>query len=422
MRKCKIFYGWIVVIGCMMLAAASTGFLSYFNALFVQQVTEDIRVSRTRYMAYATFSSLTTMIFMPFAARLFRKIPMKRLLYIGGALGALSQIIYSVASNVIMFYVGGIIAGVATCLYGAIPIAILTSNWFYEKKGIATGLAFAGTGIVSAVFTPVVQYMIDNFGYRAAYRFIAICIMAFVGIATGLLIKIDPTETGELPLGKEATTEKQQYQREYVRTGFAKEQILHTKTFWLFATAIFLIGSFTMATQQQLVAYWQEEGNSSEWSAMMYSVTMTVAIFAKIGLGFVYDKLSVKTASVLICGTGVLDYILLIAFTQGKMVIVPAALFGTVIAMQVIVTTYVTNRLFGEKEYGYIYGIMNPVLYCGVALGIPASAAIYECVGTYKIPWLLFAGFVAIVLILILFADKASRREYREILHVEREE
>ena len=121
-----------------MLAAASTGFLSYFNALFVQQVTEDIRVSRTRYMAYATFSSLTTMIFMPFAARLFRKIPMKRLLYIGGALGALSQIIYSVASNVIMFYVGGIIAGVATCLYGAIPIAILTSNWFYEKKGIAT--------------------------------------------------------------------------------------------------------------------------------------------------------------------------------------------------------------------------------------------------------------------------------------------
>lgn len=376
MRKCKIFYGWIVVIGCMMLAAASTGFLSYFNALFVQQVTEDIRVSRTRYMAYATFSSLTTMIFMSFAARLFRKIPMKRLLYIGGALGALSQIIYSVASNVIMFYVGGIIAGVATCLYGAIPIAILTSNWFYEKKGIATGL----------------------------------------------LIKIDPTETGELPLGKEATTEKQQYQREYVRTGFAKEQILHTKTFWLFATAIFLIGFFTMATQQQLVAYWQEEGNSSEWSAMMYSVTMTVAIFAKIGLGFVYDKLSVKTASVLICGTGVLDYILLIAFTQGKMVIVPAALFGTVIAMQVIVTTYVTNRLFGEKEYGYIYGIMNPVLYCGVALGIPASAAIYECVGTYKIPWLLFAGFVAIVLILILFADKASRREYREILHVEREE
>ena len=98
MRKCKIFYGWIVVIGCMMLAAASTGFLSYFNALFVQQVTEDIRVSRTRYMAYATFSSLTTMIFMPFAARLFRKIPMKRLLYIGGALGVLSQIIYSVAS------------------------------------------------------------------------------------------------------------------------------------------------------------------------------------------------------------------------------------------------------------------------------------------------------------------------------------
>ena len=38
--------------------------------------------------------------------------------------------------------------------------------------------------------------------------------------------------------------------------------------------------------------------------------------FAKIGLGFVYDKLSVKTAKC--CGMGVLDYILLIAFTQGK--------------------------------------------------------------------------------------------------------
>ena len=89
-------------------------------------------VSGTRYGICNLFSSLTTMMFMPFAARLFRKIPMKRLLYIRWST-RLSQIIYSVASKCDNVYVGGIIAGVATCLYGAVPIAILTSNWFYEK-------------------------------------------------------------------------------------------------------------------------------------------------------------------------------------------------------------------------------------------------------------------------------------------------
>lgn len=414
--KKKLFYGWVIVFACMLLAAASTGLLSYLNPLFVTTVTEELGISRATFMVYQTFSTIATVITMPLASSFSKKIPLKPMIIVGAFCGAAAHLCYSLAENVTLFYVGGGLAGIATCLYGSIPIAVLTTNWFYEKKGVATGIAFAGTGVACSLLSPVLSSVIANFGWRFGYRLIAILILCFVLPVTLLLIRVTPEEMGLAPYGQE----NRGGGKAAPKQGFSKKQVFQTRSFWVFALSIFLFGSVTAPAQQQLVAYWTSEGNTAAFAASMYSVVMFVAIFAKVFLGTVYDRTSVAKGTVAVGSLAFLSYVTLLLLPKGYPVVIPAALFGVTTSIQVLVGTYVVNRLFGDKEYPFVYGIITPVLYAGVAVGSPLSASIYDCFGNYRLLWMVCAAVFAVAVGAVVLADRISRQEYTKILGIER--
>ena len=90
------------------------------------------------------------------------------------------------------------------------------------------------------------------------------------------------------------------------------------------------------------------------------------------------------------------------------------------VSIQVLVGTYVVNRLFGDREYPFVYGIITPVLYGGVAVGSPLSASIYDRFGNYRLLWTACAIVFAAAVCLVVTADSISRREYRRMLGIER--
>ena len=414
--KKKPFYGWVVVFACMILAAASTGLLSYLNPLFVTPVTRELGISRATFMVYQTFSTVATIICTPLISSIYKKIPMKRMLFIGTLGGAAAHLCYASARSVEMFYLGGLLAGIFNCFYGAIPIAVLTSNWFYEKKGVATGIAFAGTGVVTSLLSPVISRVIVRYGWRMGYCLIAALIFAVMLPNILFLIRVTPEEMGQTPLGSKTDADGQQIPPQ----GFSRKQVFRTKSFWIFSAAIFLMGSVSGPAQQQLVAYWNEQGNTPAFAASMYSVVMFVAIFAKIFLGILYDRASVSKSTLAVGGVAVLSYLCLLAFPKGYSVLIPAVLFGVTVSVQVLASTYVTSRLFGDKEYAFIYGLMTPMLFGGAAVGNPLSALIYDTTGNYRILWYVCAAVFALAVGAVIVADKSSIREYRKILGTER--
>lgn len=414
MRK-KFFYGWVVVFACMMLAAASTGLLSYLNPLFIQPVTEEFGISRATFMVYQTFSTIATVICMPLASSICHKVPMKPMILVGACCGAAAHLCNSMATHVTMFYAGGVLAGFATCLYGSIPIAVLTSNWFHEKKGVATGLAFAGTGAASALMSPIMSRIITEFGWRTGYRVLAVLILCIVLPAVLFLIRITPEEMGLAPYGQKLR-EKEAGERQ----GFSRKQVFAAKSFWLYALGVFLIGTVTAPSQQQLVAYWSGEGNSAAFAASLYSLVMFTAIFTKILLGAIYDRTGVAKGTLAVGALAVLSFLGLLAFPVGYAAAIPAVLFGVTISIQVLVGTYVANRLFGDREYAFVYGIITPVLYAGVAIGSPLSASLYDHSGSYHLLWIICAAVFAAAVCLVAIADGVSRREYRRMLGIQR--
>lgn len=405
----KLHYGWVIVFSCMLLSAAGTGLLVYFNALFVAPVTTGLGISRAGFLLLSTFSTVTTMLLLPFAGGLFQKYSMRRLLLLGTIIGAGAFVCFSLATGVVHFYIGGVLTGFASCLYGAIPIALLTTRWFNEKRGLVTGISFTGAGIISVLLSAPLTRMIEKYGWRNGYRLIALATLLIMIPNIFLLIKERPEDMGLKPYGD--MTEK----KSRLPEGYSRKQAVKLPSFWLLATGTFLLGMITTPAQQQLVAWWGDNGNSSELAAGMYSFSIFVSIFAKILLGGMFDKLGVRIGAG-ICGLmagG--SFVALLLFRSGYLLLIPAMLFGTVTAIQVVALPYLTNQFFGDREYGAIYGLITPVLYLGVSLGIPLSAMGYDFTGSYGVVWAGFAVTGLLSMGAIIAGDTASRGKRRQL-------
>ncbi|MCL2392720.1 MAG: MFS transporter [Oscillospiraceae bacterium] len=393
-------YNHTTILACVLLSAASVGLLSYFNALFIVPVTHSLEISRVRFMMNGTIGTIASMIFLPLAGMIYQKLPMRPLLLVGASMGAAAQILFSLSNNVYGFYVGALAAGIGSCLFGSIPIALILAGQKSKNQGLMTGLAFTGSGIVAFLFSPVVSWMIEEFGWRIGYRVLATALMAIM-IPTALFLvpKNTRKEKGE------AAQNASKAVSAYMNDGFTRKQALSSPVFWIFLSAVFMIGMITLSTQQQLVAYWVGVGNSNTFAAAMFSVVMFSGMAAKILVGSVFDKAGIRKATIVCCALSTMAYLSLVFLTDRLSLLVPAILFGVVVSVQVIVPTYLTNKFFGNKEYGSILGIVNTVLFLGVSVGIPLSAYLYQSTGTYKTPWVIFAVIMALVLILLLLTD-----------------
>lgn len=60
-----------------------------------------------------------------------------------------------------------------------LPCATLLYEWFFARRGTASGIMFAGTGVGGTVFPFVVAGLLDRFGYRTA--------MVSLGLGWGIL-------------------------------------------------------------------------------------------------------------------------------------------------------------------------------------------------------------------------------------------
>ena len=74
----------------------------------------------------------------------------------------------------------GVGFGVACCY---VPMVATVGGWFEARRTLALGLAVAGIGTGTLVMVPTVECVIDNQGWRHAYRLLAIMTAVLLTVA-----------------------------------------------------------------------------------------------------------------------------------------------------------------------------------------------------------------------------------------------
>jgi predicted MFS family arabinose efflux permease len=73
--------------------------------------------------------------------------------------------------------------------------------------------------------------------------------------------------------------------------------------------------------------------------------------------------------------------------------------------------------MFGAADYGRIYGVVVMFLSCGMSLGSPLSAIIFDAAGSYKPAWALYGVLTVCALAIVLFSATKMHR-YKQSLSV----
>ena len=173
-NKSKFFYGWLIVVGCMLIQAVPYTLASNIQPAFTNYVTSGEGFTYTQFSLIFTIGTIVSALCSPFIGKLYShpKANIKLLYVLGVVLVGISFSAMSLAGgNIFAYYALSILVQIGCAIISAIGVPTLINSWFVENKGIAMGLAFSGSGLGNMVLQQFAGKWLSNptIGYKGAY-------------------------------------------------------------------------------------------------------------------------------------------------------------------------------------------------------------------------------------------------------------
>ena len=409
----KFFYGWIIVLCCTLLMAVGTGIFVNCVGIFVKPVCEDLGFERGTFTLYTTITSALSMLAMLVFGELYRKKPRRIRLYIaiGGLTGCLVFFGYSLSSKLWHFYTLSAIYGcVATTLAG-ISVTTLVNNWFVDKRGLATGLAFAGSGVSAAIMTPVLTTVVTDYGWRMGYRTMSL-VSFIILIPAMLLIRLEPSDKGLLPYGVTPHPSEEDKRSIPVieQTGLTRAQAVKTSSFYFQSIGIFCLSLAGMGISNHAISYFTDIGYSPLTASTAMSLVMTIMIGAKILLGAVFDKIG-SVRSAILTGLCMIASTLSIRFAGAGafMPYVFSVCFGFGYSTLTVPFSYLIGQNFGTREFSSIYSLICTLGSLGGGIAATLTGMLYDRLGSYYPVWTIYFVLACLALTFLFLASKTAQ-------------
>ena len=194
MAEEKIMNRWLVVAGTMLIVP-SIGAV-YAWSIYRQPLAEILAAYQgvTPESLTAPLNFVFSLIILFFAAgaipggMIQDKIGPKKVTIIGGIMLGTGLILSSFATSVLHLYLFyGIISGIGIGFAYITPLATC-NKWFPDKRGAISGVAVAGMGLGTIVFSPIGQMLIENIGPLYAMRILGVVFIVLVTIGAQWMV------------------------------------------------------------------------------------------------------------------------------------------------------------------------------------------------------------------------------------------
>lgn len=262
--------------------------------------------------------------------------------------------------------------------------------WFDRGRGLALGLALAGSGL-AGVFAPLlVTKVIAAYGWQGGYLAIGAFILVVSTPLIALLLQERPVAGGALPAGvgsadtaAEPTTPL---------PGLELAQALRDLAFWKIAVGFFLVSAVIAALIINLIPLLVDRGLDASKAAGIAGVMGIAVLVGRVVIGMLLDHLPSSLVAAVVLGLCALGcFVLSLPDAPLWVVGVSVLSLGLAAAAEVDLVAYLSSRFFGMRAYGKVYGWQLTSFYLGAAVGPLAAGMAYDRFGSY-LPTLYFAS------------------------------
>ena len=393
MENRRVFYGWYIVAACVLVAGAGIGFQNTAG-IFLRPVTEDLGVSRGEFTFFRSISAILSVLLLPVYGRMARQYSIKKIMFIGTSVNAMSLAAYSLCTDIWHFYLLAVVNGLTVGAGNFMIIGILISRWFEDKNGLALGIAYAGSGLGAAVMNPMANYVIHNFGWRWAFAFSGIISLVVLVPAILIMIKDAPESMGLLPYktGNQSNLSPQASEDEGLTFKIARR----TPIFWLLALSLLGLSISAAAPNAHTPAYLGDLGYLAGIISAAVALSMVFLTLGKILMGHVFDRFGTMAGGIALGVFAMLSPVFaLLALHPAALWLHSIFLGLTSTGFSLAVNIYAV-KFFGKKDFPAILSALSVVTAAGVAFSPPIMGFCYDLLGSYDVAWiiLIIIGFV----------------------------
>lgn len=310
----------------------------------------------------------------------------------------------------------GVIAGLGITILGLALQASLIAKWFRKRRGMAIGIAFAGTGIGTLLITPGVEWVMRVADWRTAY--LALAGLAAAGFpAVVLLLRSRPEDMG-LHIDGEAPAENARDPDEDLAipptADWTFRAASRTASFWLVMLAGFTaIGPIRMLTVHQM-AILTDAGIPRLTAAGFIGSAGLVTAAVFIVAGALSDRFGRRATYLLgsVCLVGAM--LLLDTFSvPGQTAWLPlyVALVGIGEGSRSSLVTAVAADLFPGRALGAINGTTGAMFGLGAAILPWLAGYLFDLQGSYSNAFWIAITWIAVSTGALWLAPNLRRRQ-----------
>ncbi len=403
--KDKLFYGWVVVMACLIITTVVYG-INYSFGVFLKPLESEFGWTRGAISGVFSIYMLFCCIFGVWGGWAVDRYGPKIVALFMGLFTGLSLLLTSQTNAPWQLFITySLLLPLGT---GATYMVVMAtaSRWFDKKRGLALGIASSGGGLGALLMAPFATYLITNVGWRVAYIIVGL-IAWLVMIPSSRLLRKDPSEIRALPDGTKSVSsetgmEDERREGDTQLTGFSLSQASKTGSFWLLG-AIWLLYAFCYLLMiTHIVPHATDMGIPDMEAATILSLIGGSNVAGRLLMGRVSDSMGRKATSI-ICAIVVAGAMIWLIWSRDLWMLY---LFGVVCGfsfggLDPCITALIGDT-FGLRSIGVIMGTLSVAWGIGSAIGPAVGGFVFDASKNYSVAFL--AGALAMLLVALLTA------------------
>lgn len=407
MKNGKAMYIIAAVCTCLM-ACGTMGLVNAYG-VFYKPMADALQVGQGAITLHMSISNLIIGFSTPVVARMIsRNVRIKSILTFGAILILASGLVIALCHNVMIMNIAAVVRGIGFAGVSMMIITMIIGNWFVKFRGTLTGIALSFSGIGSAIASPVLSSLIQNYGYEKTYIGFVAAIFLFI-LPALFLVPLKPQDIGLRPYGENEAEENTKAVK------VSNLDLPFTARSQIFATLIILVLSIVLLTSlsPHLSSLAQTYGYEASVGAALLSFSMIGNVASKFVLGAMADRIGAFKGVVVMMVTSLLGLVLILMNPGGTFPLLAGGfLYGTCYSIGSLGISMITRTLYGDAQYGQAYSVITMFTSVASAVGLTLIGMMYDLTGSYTSS--VIGGIVLVALAfvcLMMISANASKQE-----------
>ncbi|GGD79390.1 MFS transporter [Croceicoccus mobilis] len=360
----------IILAAALGVAIGTTGIPYYTLGVFIKPLEAEFGWSRSQIGLGAFFLHSGTFLLSPFLGGIVdrhgpRGIALTSLVGLGIGLALLA----ASGPSLLSYYAAWIAVAMLGCGTTPLTWTRMIGQNFQRARGLALGMALAGTGFASIFGPRFCAYLIEEFGWRAAYQLIALAAVFLILPAVAYCSRKADKGPGS---GNRAEL-----------AGVTLRQAVRTRHFALIATGIFCVILAQAGSMVHLVPMLSDRGLDAGEAASMAGLMGFAVITGRLLVGALIDRFHAPRVAVCFVPLPAISMAIMLMGTGHYETVLAILLIGLAAGAEVDLMAYLVSRYFGMRHYGVIYGVNLSIFALGAGIGPSLAGLSFDRTGSY---------------------------------------